>query len=130
MARTQLSLSSTQATTPDAKTGTLTARMQPQNVPLLVVRMSITGPTNSIMRMYVGPTGSDTNLGYYRATSYFGQLDDGDFPNGVLVPAGQQLYCCWFDISGAGGSSILNPLPLVATTLQAYATADVENTFS
>lgn len=84
---------------PDPLTGTLTARFGQQNADMLVYRLSLQGVARSIALVNVGGGGAVT-LGTYRSISYFGQQDDADYPGGLLVPAGQQLFLIWQDISG------------------------------
>lgn len=94
-------------TATDARTGTLTVVFPGQQWPLLMYRLSIGGPEQSICRVYIG---GEVSPATFRSISYFGTQDDADYPAGVLAAQGDLIWCLWYSV--ASPASILAPVPI------------------
>lgn len=79
-----------------------------------IYRMSIFGPAETIARVYLGFQISRAN---FRAVSYFGKMDDADFPAGLYVPPGLGVIVAWYDV--ASPADLNHPVPLDHGTITA-----------
>lgn len=87
--------------------GTLTVVMATPQYDIRVTRLSISGPAQSLCKVYVG---SLLTPGGFKCISYVGQNDDADFPQGMFVSGSDQLFLAWF--SFAAPATIFTPVPI------------------
>ncbi len=87
--------------------------------PILIRRISIGGPPQTIARVYVGGVVSPAT---FQDISYFGQQDAGGYPEGMYVDGADNVYIVWSSV--APPANILAPVPiLTAVPGAAVATA-------
>lgn len=79
---------------PTPNLGTLTCSFALQSVDMLIYRLVISGPAQSIAYVYL----DQITPASFKDVSYFGQVDSADYPAGLFVPAGSVLLVAWYSI--------------------------------
>lgn len=75
----------------DAAGGTQTATFRAKGHARMIERVNIVGPTGSTCALYVG----QNNPMGFRDGSGSGAGDTGEYPTGLLVPGGNNVFLVW-----------------------------------
>lgn len=107
------------AAPPTPPYGTLVVSFALQSQDMLIYRITIGGPAQSIALVYLDQITPAT----FKDISYFGQQDSADFPAGLFVPAGTVLLIAWYSIMAPNTAASPGP---ITTGAQGLATATAE----
>lgn len=94
----------------DAQCGSLSLKLITPQSPILVRRISIGGPSQSICKVHVGGVVSSAT---FQDISYFGQQDAGGYPEGMYVDGADNMFLVWYSV--ATPFSLLAPGPITGS---------------
>lgn len=88
----------------DAQCGSLALKLITPLSPILIRRISIGGPAQTIAKCFVGGLVTSAT---FQDISYFGQQDAGGYPEGMYVDGQDNVFIVWYSV--APPFSILAP---------------------